>query len=134
MIYFYTSIYFYFAVDSTMPSLLVSLLQRMFSVTLGLLLIVIVYHFFVIPFLLLGGIFIILQKMFRVAINDLRRFDNITRSPIFTHVSATVQGLSVIRAFQKQDEFYEKYLVLSLTFYSFTYLIIYILPFNCNTI
>lgn len=117
-----------------MPSLLVSLLQRIFSVTLGLLLIVVVYHYFVILFLLLGGVFIILQKMFRVAINDLRRFDNITRSPIFSHVSATVQGLSVIRAFQKQNEFYEKYSVLSLPFYSFIYLIMYILPVNCNII
>ncbi|XP_054724956.1 ATP-binding cassette sub-family C member 5-like [Uloborus diversus] len=96
-------------VDTTLPSLMTSYLHRACAVIFALLLVVVVYHWFVIPLLLLGVLFIFLQKLFRLTMQDLKRFENVTRSPIFSHVAATVQGLPVIRAFQKQEDFFDRF-------------------------
>ena len=33
------------------------------------------------------------------------RIENVTRSPLFSHVTTTVQGLGTIRAYKKEGEF-----------------------------
>ncbi|XP_024938073.1 multidrug resistance-associated protein 5 isoform X5 [Cephus cinctus] len=44
-----------------------------------------------------------------VAIRDLRRIENSSRSPIFSFLMTTTQGLSTIRAFDKQNECLAKF-------------------------
>nr|CAD7196531.1 unnamed protein product [Timema douglasi] len=44
-----------------------------------------------------------------VAIRDLKRLETITRSPIFSWVGTTVQGLSTIHAFGKEGDFIAKF-------------------------
>ncbi|KFM61594.1 Multidrug resistance-associated protein 5, partial [Stegodyphus mimosarum] len=96
-------------VDTNVPMTMVSLLQKISAVLFALLIVMVVYYWFVIPLLLLGALFFFLQKMFKVTMRDLKRFENISRSPIFSHVRATAQGLSTIRAFQKQDDFFDRF-------------------------
>lgn len=45
----------------------------------------------------------------RVAIRDLKRIESISRSPIFGCVSATIQGLPTIRAFEKENEYISQF-------------------------
>ena len=35
----------------------------------------------------------------------LHRIENVTRSPLFSHVATTIQGLGTIRAYKKEGEF-----------------------------
>ena len=41
---------------------------------------------------------------------DMKRIENVSRSPWFSHISATVQGLSTIRAYNKNKEFADRYM------------------------
>lgn len=38
----------------------------------------------------------------------MKRLENVSRSPIFSSVAATVQGLSTIHAFGKENDFISK--------------------------
>ncbi|GIY19081.1 multidrug resistance-associated protein 5 [Caerostris extrusa] len=99
-------------IDTQVPSVMVILLQRYSSLVLTLLLVVIVYHWFAIPLVVLGAIFLFLQKLFKSTMRDLKRFENVSRSPVFSHVAATVKGLSTIRAYEKQEDFFDRFTTL----------------------
>eukprot|EP00794_Sanderia_malayensis_P005601 gene5601-6290_t len=55
--------------------------------------------------------FILLRRYYLVGARDIKRLEGISRSPMFTHLSATLEGLASIRAFKAtrivEDEFYE---------------------------
>ena len=46
---------------------------------------------------------------------DMKRIENVSRSPWFSHISATVQGLSTIRAYNKNKEFADRYMFVCAT-------------------
>lgn len=50
-------------------------------------------------------LFIIIVGYYRRGIRDLKRIENITRSPWFSHISATVSGLATIHAYEKTNDF-----------------------------
>ncbi|XP_015928465.1 ATP-binding cassette sub-family C member 12 [Parasteatoda tepidariorum] len=96
-------------IDTHLPTVMVVFLQRMMTMIFALLLVVIVYHWFGIPIIFLGIVFFMLQKLFKSATRDLKRYENFSRSPVFSHVAATVKGLSTIRAYEKQEEFFDRF-------------------------
>lgn len=51
-----------------------------------------------------------LQKNYRRAAREVKRFDSVARSPKYAHFKETLQGLTVIRAFQKAEWFYQTFL------------------------
>nr|UOU03341.1 ATP-binding cassette subfamily C4-1-2 [Brachionus rubens] len=56
----------------------------------------------IIPLIPLGIVFYIIQNYFVKTARELKRLDNIGRSPIFVHTNTTIEGISTIRAADKQ--------------------------------
>jgi len=59
----------------------------------------------------------------RIGIRDFKRLENVSRSPLYSHVSTTLAGLPTINAYNKQKMFTDKFHLLfdesSTTFYLF---------------
>ena len=68
-------------------------------------LITMVFPWFLIALVILGIVFFMIARIFRYAIRDLKRIENTSRSPIYSHVAATVNGLSTIHAFGRERDF-----------------------------
>ncbi|XP_046853156.1 ATP-binding cassette sub-family C member 4-like isoform X2 [Xenia sp. Carnegie-2017] len=66
------------------------------------------------PYLLLGAIpvvfaFLWLRHYYIKTAREIKRLESLNRSPMYSHVSATLQGLCTIRAFNTQQDFLQKY-------------------------
>lgn len=53
-------------------------------------------------------VFVLLNALFTSGVRELKRLDATTRSPVLSHVTASVQGISTIHAYGKSDEFVHK--------------------------
>jgi len=88
------------------------LLQNILTISITILFVVLVYPWFLGALLLMAVIFFFVDRMFRRAVRDLKRLENVSRSPIFSHVAATVNGLNTIHAFAKERQFISKFTIL----------------------
>ncbi|CAL4102207.1 unnamed protein product, partial [Meganyctiphanes norvegica] len=91
--------------DSTLPGLLRIASTYIMQVIFTLIVIIIstpIAASIIVPVMV---IYCLIQRMFVAMSRQLKRIEAVSKSPIFSHFSETVQGLSVIRAFQKQEEF-----------------------------
>ncbi|XP_033100013.1 multidrug resistance-associated protein 4-like [Anneissia japonica] len=61
---------------------------------------------FVVP---LFVILVFVRTYYLYTSRDVKRMEGITRSPVFSHLSATLQGLSTVRAFQVQQSFKDQF-------------------------
>ncbi|XP_076324296.1 LOW QUALITY PROTEIN: ATP-binding cassette sub-family C member 5-like [Tachypleus tridentatus] len=96
-------------VDSQLPVVMDAFLQRVMIIFFNLLLIAFVSPWFLVVLAILLVGFALLHRIFRVALRDLKRQENVTRSPIYSHISASADGLATICAYQKQEDFVEKF-------------------------
>eukprot|EP00095_Tigriopus_kingsejongensis_P005995 snap_masked-scaffold1233_size54137-processed-gene-0.8 protein:Tk05995 transcript:snap_masked-scaffold1233_size54137-processed-gene-0.8-mRNA-1 annotation:"multidrug resistance-associated protein 14" len=53
----------------------------------------------------LGIVFFFIQRFYIATSRQLKRLESVSKSPIFSHFSETVSGVTSIRAFQQQDRF-----------------------------
>ncbi|XP_066582134.1 probable multidrug resistance-associated protein lethal(2)03659 isoform X2 [Prorops nasuta] len=58
---------------------------------------------FLIPVVFLGSVFYFIRKVYLKTSKNIKRLEGMTRSPVFTHLNATLNGLSTIRAYCAQD-------------------------------
>jgi ATP-binding cassette, subfamily C (CFTR/MRP), member 4 len=63
----------------------------------------IVNLYFIIPTVLIGVILYGARHIYVSASRNIKRVESITRSPIYAHTNATLQGLSTIRAFKAEE-------------------------------
>nr|XP_029150836.1 ABC transporter C family member 13 isoform X4 [Arachis hypogaea] len=66
--------------------------------------------FFLVLLLPLWYIYSKLQFFYRSTSRELRRLDSVSRSPIYTSFSETLDGTSTIRAFKSEDFFFAKFI------------------------
>ena len=55
----------------------------------------------------LGWVYFKVQEFYRNSSRELKRLESVAKSPIFSHFSETLNGLSTIRAFNTQQQFFE---------------------------
>ncbi|XP_049854061.1 ATP-binding cassette subfamily C member 4-like [Schistocerca gregaria] len=89
-------------VDEKLP---VSIMEcfHIILVLLGVVtMVAVVNYWLLVPTCLLAVFGCIMRQLFLSTAGSLKRLEAITRSPIFTHLNASIQGLSTIRAFGAQ--------------------------------
>ena len=64
-----------------------------------------VFPWFLIGLAPLIVIFVLINRVFNRSSRQLKRMDGITRSPIYSHLTTTVQGLSTLHAYNKMADF-----------------------------
>ncbi|XP_032226749.1 ATP-binding cassette sub-family C member 5 [Nematostella vectensis] len=92
-------------VDAQLPWTLESFMQNVLRIFIALGLVSAMFPYFLIAVVPLMIFFFVLNSYFRRSVRELKRLDGITRSPIFSHLTATVQGLSTLHAFDKMADF-----------------------------
>ncbi|XP_028401691.1 multidrug resistance-associated protein 4-like [Dendronephthya gigantea] len=55
------------------------------------------------------GVFVWLRQYFVKSSREIKRIEALSRSPLYSHISATLQGLATIRASEEQQQFAEMY-------------------------
>lgn len=91
------------AVDELLPKVLLDSAQIILSMLGSLILTVSVNPYLLIPVGVIGCFFWFLRIIYLKTSKNIKRLEGITRSPVFTHLNATLQGLTTIRAYGAQD-------------------------------
>ncbi|KYN17539.1 hypothetical protein ALC57_10161 [Trachymyrmex cornetzi] len=87
------------AVDEMLPAAFIDCLQIGIAL-LGIIIVVATANvWLLIPTVLIGIVFYYMRIFYLATNRSVKRLEGITRSPVFAHLSATLQGLSTIRAF-----------------------------------
>ncbi|XP_037804292.1 canalicular multispecific organic anion transporter 1-like isoform X2 [Penaeus monodon] len=60
--------------------------------------------FFILPIMV---VYYIIHILYIASSRQLKRIESVSKSPIYSHFGETLQGVSVIRAYKKEQEFYE---------------------------
>ena len=97
-----------YTVDKTIPGVFDQLIECLFAVLSTLAIVAIAFPLFIVVMILLS-IYYIYEGMFYIkSSREIKRLDSISRSPIYANFGETLDGASVIRAYQAQDQFIQK--------------------------
>ena len=92
-------------IDSYLPNRMINTI-RFVSLSFGYLLFVgVAIPWFLIPMFFICVFYLFLNHIFRKVIREVKRIENVTRSPVLSHLSTTLQGLSSIRTYGRQTHF-----------------------------
>ncbi|KAJ4949341.1 hypothetical protein JOQ06_020856 [Pogonophryne albipinna] len=94
-----------FTVDEAIPQSFRSWLMCVLGVLGTLFVISLATPIFTIIIIPLALVYYFVQRFYVASSRQLRRLDSVSRSPIYSHFSETVSGLSVIRAYGHQERF-----------------------------
>uniref|UniRef100_A0A3B4ZGW4 Multidrug resistance-associated protein 4-like n=1 Tax=Stegastes partitus TaxID=144197 RepID=A0A3B4ZGW4_9TELE len=95
--------------DSLLPWTFVDFIQVFLQVIGVIAVAAVIIPWILIPVVPLLGIFLCLRCYFLRTSRDIKRLESTTRSPVFSHLSSSLQGLSTIRAFKAQQQFQQMF-------------------------
>uniref|UniRef100_A0A8P0TEF8 Multidrug resistance-associated protein 4 n=1 Tax=Canis lupus familiaris TaxID=9615 RepID=A0A8P0TEF8_CANLF len=93
--------------DDLLPLTFLDFLQTFLQVLGVVGVAVAVIPWIAIPLLPLAVIFFILRRYFLATSRDVKRLESTSRSPVFSHLSSSLQGLWTIRAYKAEERFQE---------------------------
>ena len=99
-------------VDGTLPLQIIVCFGILWQCTMLIYMTVSVYPYMGFIVLVLVGLMLLIRKISLTSTMDCLRIDAITRSPINSMFSASLNGLMTIRAYQKEDHFQRQFLSL----------------------
>ncbi|XP_069678149.1 ATP-binding cassette sub-family C member 4-like isoform X2 [Periplaneta americana] len=96
-------------VDETIPKGFQVALQALTTILGNLLLVAVLNYKFIFPIILLCVSFWWISRIYLISAAQIKTIEGTSKSPVFTHMHATLQGLSTVRAYGSQqilvDEF-----------------------------
>ncbi|KAJ8983672.1 hypothetical protein NQ317_003459 [Molorchus minor] len=90
-------------IDETLPITIIDTMQIGMTVVAITMVIGSLNPWILIPTVIILTIFYFMRLVFLATSRDVKRIEGVTRSPIYTHLSASLQGLTTIRAFGAQE-------------------------------
>ncbi|XP_055936124.1 ATP-binding cassette sub-family C member 4-like isoform X2 [Argiope bruennichi] len=92
-------------IDETMPMAALDAVI-IFCTLFGIICVVaIIEPLLLVPTLIISVAFVFLRRFYLPTARDVKRYEGITRSPVFSHLSTSLYGLTTIRAFKAQQSF-----------------------------
>eukprot|EP00048_Salpingoeca_helianthica_P002826 m.61122 g.61122 ORF g.61122 m.61122 type:complete len:1476 (-) comp12327_c0_seq4:235-4662(-) len=91
--------------DVGLPTTLEQFLQNQALILVSIGLVAVVFPWFLIAIVPVFFIYQFIVNFTRPAQRDLKRLDGISRSPLYGHITATLQGLATLHAFDKEQQF-----------------------------
>uniref|UniRef100_A0A8C5A614 Multidrug resistance-associated protein 4-like n=1 Tax=Gadus morhua TaxID=8049 RepID=A0A8C5A614_GADMO len=95
--------------DSLLPWTFVDFIQVLLQVLGVIAVAAVAIPWILLPVVPLFIIFLFLRRYFLRTSRDIKRLESTTRSPVFSHLSSSLQGLATIRAFRAQHRFQEMF-------------------------
>ncbi|XP_022166672.1 probable multidrug resistance-associated protein lethal(2)03659 [Myzus persicae] len=96
-------------IDEILPPLFVDVVQ-IGLVVIGILIVVgIVNVYLILPTLVIVVLFIKMRKIYMTTTRNVKRLEGVARSPMFTHVNSSLQGLTTIRAYDVEQILFQEF-------------------------
>ncbi|XP_065887047.1 ATP-binding cassette sub-family C member 4-like isoform X2 [Dysidea avara] len=94
--------------DNVLPNQFVFFFSTLMEASSGVIIACIANFWLIIPAIIIIILLLLLRHYFLYASRDVQRIEAIARSPLYSHISATVNGLTTIRAYKEQNKFVNK--------------------------
>ena len=89
-------------IDEILPSVMIDVVQIFLSLFGIVIVVAIVNPLYLIPTFIIGVIFYFMRNFYLKTSRSVKRIEATTRSPIYSHLGASLNGLSTIRAFNAE--------------------------------
>ncbi|XP_065349429.1 probable multidrug resistance-associated protein lethal(2)03659 [Cloeon dipterum] len=97
------------AVDELLPMAMIDCLQIALALIGIVTVIAVVNVWLLIPTAVISVIFYFIRVIYLKTSRSVKRLEGVTRSPVFSHLNASIHGLTTIRAFKSQDILFEQF-------------------------
>jgi len=96
-------------VDDLLPPTAFDTIEIFINVLGTLITVGVIYPFNVIPAIILCSIVAVIRLLYIRTVRSIKALEGVTRSPVFSHLAASLNGLATIRALGVQPEFERKF-------------------------